>query len=481
MKSLFHSRVADSERRLRERIFNVLPAASFQMDRLLQLLDIVESDRSPTACVECTHQPRLHLNPQFIAEHCPNDEDLFMLVMHELYHVILGHTRLFPRATLLNNLVFDAVINSMLCQQFRDPVYTQFFQKLNPWDSFPARLLAPPPGWPNKPATLPSGANKAERRAMELLYGENHESTTYLDVFNALTECLPDEDLETLSTDVVLLGDHGGESLCGDEDEKAVCNETLRQVVRKVVEGWPPPPNPIAGRDEGHDPRAFFLTSNASAVPEFLRVLRRLLHRVGVLNPSNSNSPRSWKQINHSREMQTVLPQLRDRQATAWKQITGAQPVFYRGTLACRHHRLEPEEVAHAYLDISGSMSGLLPMLGKGLDHPHQKGEVRLYAFSTVVDAFSPKCPLAKQSVENTYGTDINCVLKHLLQIPRRKCPKRVLIITDGYTGPPQHELISQLKERGVRFYVGLIGDEVSRELEPIAQHIEHLPESTTE
>ena len=55
MKSLFHSRVTDSERRLRERIFNVLPAASFQMDRLLQLLDIVESDRSPTACVECTH------------------------------------------------------------------------------------------------------------------------------------------------------------------------------------------------------------------------------------------------------------------------------------------------------------------------------------------------------------------------------------------------------------------------------------------
>ena len=32
MKSLFHSRVTKSERRLRERIFNVLPAASFQMD-----------------------------------------------------------------------------------------------------------------------------------------------------------------------------------------------------------------------------------------------------------------------------------------------------------------------------------------------------------------------------------------------------------------------------------------------------------------
>ena len=479
MKSLFHSRVTDSERRLRERIFNVLPAASFQMDRLLQLLDIVESDRSPTACVECTHQPRLHLNPQFIAECCPNDEDLFMLVMHELYHIILGHTRLFPRVTQLNNFIFDAVINSMLCQQFRDPIYTQFFQKLNPWDSFPGRLLAPPPGWPDNPASLPEGASKAEHRAVKLLYGENHESTTYLDVFNALTGCLSDEDLENLNTDVVLLGDHSGEDLSGDDDEMAITNEIVRQVIRKVVEGWPPPPNPIVGRDDGLDPADYFLTSDASAAPEFLRALGQLLRRAGVLNPGDSRSPRSWKHISRSREVQTVLPQLRDRRVAAWKQITGNQPIFYQGILTHQQRRLAPQEVAHAYLDVSGSMTELLPMLGRGLDQPHRKGLVCLFAFSTVVDAFSPKRPLAKQSVKNTFGTEINCVLNHLVNIPARSCPKRVLIITDGYTGPPQHELINQLKERGIRFYIGLIGANVSNELESIAHHIEHLPEPT--
>ena len=94
MNHLFHSSRSDSERHLRERIFSVLPAASFHLDRLLQLLDIVESDRSPTACIECSTQPRLHINPRFLAEQCPQDEDLFLLVLHELYHVVLGHTRL---------------------------------------------------------------------------------------------------------------------------------------------------------------------------------------------------------------------------------------------------------------------------------------------------------------------------------------------------------------------------------------------------
>ena len=279
---------------------------------------------------------------------------------------------------------------------------------------------------------------------------------------------------------IVLLGDHSGKSHNGNEDESAIANEALRQVIRKVVEGWPPPPNPIAGRDEGRDPSDFFLSSNASATPAFLRALGQLLRRAGVLKPGDSRSPRSWKQLTRTRDVQTVLPQLRDRRAAAWKQLTGNQPLFYQGILAQQQRRLAPQETAHAYLDVSGSMTQLLPMLGRGLDRPHRKGEVCLFAFSTVVDAFSPKRPLAKQSVKNTFGTEINCVLNHLVNIPARNCPKRVMIITDGYTGPPQHELLTQLKERGIRFYIGLTGDNVSNELQPVAHHIEHLPEPET-
>ena len=476
MNTLFQSSRTASERRLRERVFNALPAASFQMDRLLQLLDVVESERSPTACIECSAQPRLHLNPHFVAEHCQQDEELFLLVLHELYHVVLGHTRLFPRITPLHNLVFDAVINAMICQQFPEPRYTQFFQRLNSWDSFPARLLRPPPGWPKAAKPLPANASKAERRAMQLLYGIDTNAVTYLDVFNAVVKSLPQGAANALTGKAVLLGDHSGKNFEGESDEEAVNDETLRQVFRRIVEGWPPPPKAIAGRDEGRSPQDFFLANDGTPQRVFQAALRRLLRRAGILNPSSACRTRAWRRTVTERELMTVLPQLRDRRAAAMERVLGAKPLFYQGFTRQARRVLTPQEVAHAYLDISGSMTAVLPMLGAALDGPHRRGEARLYAFSTVVHPVNPRRPLAGQPLKNTGGTDINCVLNHLVALKSKVTPRRVLLITDGYTGIPQHELINELKRRCVSLFVGLVGTNVSRELEPFAKHVEHLP-----
>ena len=43
---------------LRARVFNVLPAASLGMEKLFGLLDIVVSDATSTAAVECRSTPR---------------------------------------------------------------------------------------------------------------------------------------------------------------------------------------------------------------------------------------------------------------------------------------------------------------------------------------------------------------------------------------------------------------------------------------
>ena len=66
-----------------------------------------------TAAEECSFAPRMLLNPQFVAQCCQRDGHLLMLVMHELQHIILGHTRLFPRVTIAHNLAFDAIINAI--------------------------------------------------------------------------------------------------------------------------------------------------------------------------------------------------------------------------------------------------------------------------------------------------------------------------------------------------------------------------------
>ena len=91
-----------------ERILDAFPSGSYGLLALLRLLDIVETAEVETAAVECKSMPRLLINPRFVEAHAATSERLLMLVMHELHHVLLGHTRLFPRATPADNLIFDA-------------------------------------------------------------------------------------------------------------------------------------------------------------------------------------------------------------------------------------------------------------------------------------------------------------------------------------------------------------------------------------
>ena len=95
-----------------ERVLDCFPANSYALAGLLRLLDVVETTEIPTAAVECRAQPRLLVNPQFVARHAPTAETLMMLVMHELHHVLLGHTTLFDASTPGANFALDAVINA---------------------------------------------------------------------------------------------------------------------------------------------------------------------------------------------------------------------------------------------------------------------------------------------------------------------------------------------------------------------------------
>jgi predicted metal-dependent peptidase len=149
MNNLFNRPSAPDAVSIRERIFNVLPAASYQMEKLFGLFDIEFSTKTETAAVECRTTPRLLLNKGFLEKYCQDDGDLFLLILHELYHVILGHTRLFPRVAPIDNIVFDAVINSMLSRTVGRTVGTSLFIRVNGYDSLPERLLRPPPGWPH--------------------------------------------------------------------------------------------------------------------------------------------------------------------------------------------------------------------------------------------------------------------------------------------------------------------------------------------
>ena len=431
MNILFNRPSTPEAAAIRERIFNVLPAASYQMEKLFGLFDIEFSDETETACVECRTTPRLLLNKGFLDEYCQDDGDLFLLILHELYHVILGHTRLFPRVTPIDNIVFDAVINSMLCRTVGRTVGTRLFTRINSYDSLPERLLRPPPGWPDDFQGAIAGLPPEEQRIIDLLYGAAESSElTYRDIYELLCKELSECELRN----AFLLGSHGPEQR---EDG------LLKEAVRRIVEGWPPPPFRIAGRDEGRSAENFWLRPAENPGRAFQKAFERVLRKCGI-HAGRGPAVYRRQMTNCQRTVETVLPNARDRRVPALRSFLGQAPLFYRSELSERRPRPLPVPIVHLYLDVSGSMTACLPYLSAACREPFRRGELKIFAFSTVVSELKGH-DLSKAPVRNTWGTDINPVLEHATSIPAKRRPKVILIATDGYVGRGRSDLIARL------------------------------------
>jgi hypothetical protein len=461
MNILFNRPSTPEAAAIRERIFNVLPAASYQMEKLFGLFDIEFSDETETACVECRTTPRLLLNKGFLDEYCRDDGHLFLLILHELYHVILGHTRLFPRVSPIDNIVFDAVINSMLCRTVGRTVGTRLFTRINGYDSLPERLLRPPPGWPDEFKDALTALPPEEQRIIGLLYGADESSKiTYLDIYELLRKELAGRDVPN----VLLLGSHGPEQ---NEDG------LLKEAVRRIVEGWPPPPLRIAGRDQGRSAEDFWLKPADKPGSAFRNAFESVLRKCGV---HAGRGPAVYRrQVTSSqRTVETVLPNARDRRIPALRSFLGHAPLFYRSELSERKPRPLRVPVVHLYLDVSGSMTACLPYLSAACREPFMRGELKIFAFSTVVSQLKGH-DLSKAPMRNTGGTDINAVLEHITAIPARRRPKVILIATDGYVGRGRGDLIARLGR--TRAVAALTHSGHAGDLQPWTHQIIQLPE----
>jgi hypothetical protein len=429
-----------------ERIYAVLPACSLQLHRLFGLLRIRFSDDVTTACVTCRARPELVLNKSFVDLFCRSDEHLFMLVMHELYHVILGHTSLFPKSTPTLNIVFDAVINAMLCREYPQREYTSFFTQLYQPGRLPHALLRPP-----EPGTeLPQPA----AAALAMLYG-SESCGTYYDVFQALRECvLP-------AGGVLLLGSHGGEN----ESEN---NPEIRALVEAIAKRWPRPPQFLDRRALGgawkHD--AYGRSQPGAA---FIRGVRQLLQRAGLRL--------GWPGGNRSGVMrqpvpvQSFLPSPRDRTLAARRELQG-EVLLSTGELTAPRRQRAMRRRALVYLDVSGSMRDFLPYLA-GAMAPFVRARLcTLFIFSTEVRPVSLS-ELRDGRFASTGGTSINCVLEHYLTLPSQARPSRLVVLTDGYTGRPAASLLQRCR---AKLYCGLVSSSYRDDLEDAAADIVALP-----
>jgi Putative metallopeptidase domain len=435
---------------LTTRILHAIPAGAYEMHALLTLLRIEETDTVPTASVSCERRPVLRINPEFVRRHCRTDEHLFLLVMHELHHVLLGHTRLFPRATRAHNLAFDALINAMLVLRFPAQAYRSFFLDLYGDEEGPMRLLAPPADHEVADTTL--------RRLHHLLYED--QRTTSEEVFNAMHDALTAAGDGSTGAAVVLLGSHAGE---GGDDEWGTdgrVDEGFIAAIRDIVEKWPPPETPIRGRSLA-DALSQTVVKPDPPAARVLASLRRAL--LGAATKRTAGAVTELRAI----AVQDVVPTASDRRAAVVRSA-GAQPLLYWRPAEVRRGRVGR---ARVYLDVSGSMDAYVPFLYGALVALRGHVERDVFLFSTVVSPVSLQ-DLQRGRVDTTGGTDIRCVIDHAFQ----HCVRKMLIVTDGYVGRPTAAHVKGIHQSGLEVRVALTPEGWRKDLDAVSVRMDELP-----
>ena len=194
-----------------------------------------------------------------------------MLILHEIMHLLLGHTRIFKRSTPVLNYAFDAIINAHICHLFPKIEYTSFFRSLYSPFKLPEALLRPPDGYSagNPKWVLPGAAGELHKA----LYTNQEVTTT--EVVEMMKRFFKESSLD-FSKDK-LLGNHeeqdDGQN-SGDNPESEIDPELLKEI-KEIVARWPRE-KIIGGRDDGGEMTQDKININ-SPVRAFINTIRLAL------------------------------------------------------------------------------------------------------------------------------------------------------------------------------------------------------------
>lgn len=413
---------------LGERVRSCVPLRHPAYGQLLQLLSIEESHAVPTAAVTIGARSRFLINPRFAAEHCRTEEHLSMLVMHELYHVLLGHTRLYRRSTLRANWAFDCIINAQLCRLHPSPAYTSFFAGLaaseGPWS-----LIGPPNGWPEAPRYASDPLGHVHQR----LYEDDGVTTAELFALldNLEVALGPQDEAERR-----LLGSHRND----DDPPPCDADPALAGEVRRIVARWPMVER-RGGADDGGDPRdeRVALESCLAVRHSIARILRAAADvEAGARRTKREEAVAAY----------VARPQAGDRRAFLWRS-QGGTPLLWQG--AVNRSSLASAGRATVYLDVSGSVATKLPVLLDAVRANARLVKWPVLGFSTQVHPLTRQ-EVADGSFRSTDGTNIACVTRHILE----KQIRRAVIVTDGDVLAVPSADIEELCRRRPSVWVGI-------------------------
>lgn len=471
------------------------------LELFCNLLRIIETPAIPTAAVVVVPNklPQMLINPQFVEDHIKHDAHLALLVLHELYHILFAHMML--GNSFLHNIAFDAIINAYLARKMRGYAYQGFFEQFNPAEELPGVFLRPPEGWPYAPK-YPTFNTRGVTQMLKRLYppasdiastrlpltrevydllkraqaenemspnqnsdengeqGLSHEQIMLREMFREILDHHGEDafaDLEKLFlphqssdsepksdtwSDAVLLGNHDSTN----QDQQALKEQLAEYMdIAEILSQRPDKEGDAdgtkmmgSGRGSSFQWKPVKLVNpKARARQKFWNLLHYIMHQ-----SETTGNPIRVGEMELTAYTPGLLFNPNDRYVYSRMELTGS--VISRQPTVIRTRHLPP--AATLYLDVSASMKDTVDEMVSLVRPFVQHNILHIYEFSTRV---TPVNDLTK--IGSTGGTDINCVLRHMIE--SRQQLGQVIILTDGDVGDAKPDLVQGVKRLRVPIY----------------------------
>jgi hypothetical protein len=422
----------------RKNIISAIGDNAVALSAFIRIADVVVDKSISTACITLEGVPEIHVNPDFVMKHAVTPEHQFIMIYHEIMHMILRHGIKIRSKN--DNIIADALINAMICMQYPQTRYTRFFTNFYDERKFPENLLRP----------YSKFKKFTHRQKYRRLY--SYFSIPWDDL-SALFEEIAEEKEEKGEEidEPTLLGDHENQDQRnghGDEVVEPIAKR-MESIIKKALEEE-------MSREEKKIEKKYYRKANPDysemrkeisnmksqgfATHVFLKsikVLKKKLERKREIEKAlieqsrqsiSSKIETALKGMFPRIPLMTPIPNLRDRSAVTAMEL-GLYKPFYRNPMLPKDYG-----VCSIYLDVSGSMGGYVKLVYKVATDCQEYLEDKIHLFSNVISSIS-KEELPNGVMKSTGGTDFDIIIAHMAKTNTKKA----VIFTDGCANISQH------------------------------------------
>jgi len=397
-------------------------------------ISTIKIDRTfPTAAIGLRgFRTFLFVNPDFIAESASTPVKFATLLMHEIMHHLLGHTKE-PKMDIYRACACDAVINATLSRLH--PMFGLLPEDYYSGEEMPAKFL--------RPGSLVDYADDESIHRYAALwlpgiYGKKSGmDDSYLNEIDGYSEFFRKRTNGSVKN-IVLFGTHnlGREESAKHKEKQIIMPAETVSGIQKEILAAIVPENGVAG---GYCEKIFEMQVNKAEAAEITEDAREKMMKELRINAVRKVLD-VFEVRNNAAERTVILPFEISRREIAMFGA-GIYPAYFSVKKEYGSYK-----EAFVYIDVSGSMFGEIEFVYSLLTALKEFLMPKIFNFSNKIVEITRE-DLMDGNIFSTGGTDFNCVCSHFLEQNAQKA----LIITDGY-GEAEKSLAARVrKEKKMR------------------------------